>query len=97
MKKTSSYTTYEPLHGYGIMRKVEEISGGRLRLAAGTLYGALNSLMSKGLIVALPVVEGSRKKEYEITSMGKGQVETEIARLKELYENGITISGRLAR
>ena len=34
----------QPLHGYGIMQRVEEMSGGRLRMAAGTLYGALSSL-----------------------------------------------------
>ena len=39
---------YQPLHGYGIMQKAEEFSGGRVRLAAGTLYGALNTLQDKG-------------------------------------------------
>ena len=33
-----------PLHGYGIMQNVEHLSGGRVRLAAGTLYGALATL-----------------------------------------------------
>ena len=36
---------YHPQHGYGIMQQTEQLSGGRVRLAAGTLYGALNSLM----------------------------------------------------
>ena len=45
----------EPLHGYGIMQNVERLSGGRVRLAAGTLYGALNSLCDKGWIVPLPI------------------------------------------
>ena len=35
----------EPLHGYGIMQNVEKLSGGRVRLAAGTLYGAINTLL----------------------------------------------------
>ena len=38
----------EPLHGYGIMQKAEQLSSGRVRLAAGTLYGALNTLLEKG-------------------------------------------------
>ena len=43
----------EPLHGYGIIQKVEKLSGGRVRLAAGTLYGAINTLLEKGWIAAL--------------------------------------------
>ena len=38
---------YQPLHGYGIMQKAQEFSGGRVRLAAGTLYGALNACWKK--------------------------------------------------
>ena len=38
---------YEPMHGYGIMHKVEELSQGRVRLAAGTLYGAINTLVRR--------------------------------------------------
>ena len=49
----------QPMHGYGIMQNAEKLSGGRVRLAAGTLYGALNSLMEKGWICALPGGEDS--------------------------------------
>ena len=38
---------YHPQHGYGIMQQTEQLSGGRVHLAAGTLYGALNSLCAK--------------------------------------------------
>jgi len=37
----------EPLHGYGVMQYIEELSDGRVTLAAGTLYGALDSLLEK--------------------------------------------------
>lgn len=84
---------YEPLHGYGIMQKAEEFSGGRVRLAAGTLYGALNTLQDKGWIEALPCTPGSRKKEYRITAAGRAAVERELARLKELVKNGEQITG----
>lgn len=47
---------YQPLHGYGIMQKTQEFSGGRVRLAAGTLYGALNALLEKA---------GSRRCRYK--------------------------------
>lgn len=83
----------EPLHGYGIMQNVETLSKGRVTLAAGTLYGALNALMAKGWIKSLPVEENSRKKEYEITPEGKTILNSEIERLKELYTNGVAIIG----
>lgn len=84
---------YQPLHGYGIMQKAEEFSGGRVRLAAGTLYGALNTLQDKGWIEALPCTPGSRRKEYRITAAGRAAVENELARLKELVKNGEQVTG----
>ena len=45
-----------PLHGYGIMQRTAELSGGRLVISAGTLYGALSTLMDKGWIEQLEVL-----------------------------------------
>ena len=88
---------YRPRHGYGIMQQVEELSGGRIRLAAGTLYGALNTMCDKGWIVNLPVEEGSRKKEYRITAVGLEILKKEITRLRELVNNGeLILAGELA-
>lgn len=81
----------EPMHGYGIMQKVEQLSNGRVKLAAGTLYGAISTLLEKGWIVALSEEKGSRKKEYLITEQGKEMLCAEIDRLKELLENGSRI------
>lgn len=75
-----------PLHGYGIIQNVDALSRGRVHLAAGTLYGALNTLLEKGWIRALP--EEDRKKEYEITPQGLETLRQEILRLSELLENG---------
>ena len=50
---------WTPQHGYGIMQQTEQLSGERVRLAAGTLYGALNALCEKGWIAPLPVAHGS--------------------------------------
>ena len=61
---------YHPRHGYGIMQETQQLSGGRVRLAAGTLYGALNALCEKGWISLLPMESGSRKQEYQLTSAG---------------------------
>ena len=80
-----------PRHGYGIMQNAEILSAGRVRLAAGTLYGAINSLLEKGWIMALPGEKDSRKKEYVITEEGKSILKSEIARLQELVANGTRI------
>lgn len=77
-----------PLHGYGIMQNVEKLSGGRLRLAAGTLYGAISSMLEKGWITALNANADSRKKEYVITDAGRQVLRAEYARLRELVDNG---------
>ena len=82
-----------PLHGYGIMQFAEEMSSGRVKLAAGTLYGALSSLCEKGWIKELPVVEGSRKKEYEITDAGRQVLKNELSRLRQLVKCGEKILG----
>ena len=78
----------EPLHGYGIMQNVSQLSNGRVNLAAGTLYGAINTLLEKNWINALPGESDSRKKEYLITETGKQILRSELARLNELIENG---------
>ncbi len=81
----------EPMHGYGIMQNVERLSTGRVRLAAGTLYGAISTLLEKGWITALDSDNDSRKKEYQITDLGKSALQGEISRLQELLQNGRAI------
>lgn len=78
----------EARHGYGIMQNAEALSNGRVRLAAGTLYGALNTLLEKGWIVTLEGEKNSRKKEYIITDTGREVLQNELARLEELVTNG---------
>lgn len=77
-----------PLHGYGIMQNVKELSNDRLSLGAGTLYGAINTLLEKGWIRPVEGGSDSRKKEYVITELGKTVVNHEILRLEELINNG---------
>ncbi len=75
-----------PLHGYGIIKKVAEMTNGRVNLGAGTLYGAINTLSSKGYIVESSV--NVAKKEYIITDLGLEVLKQEYARLNELVANG---------
>ena len=83
----------QPLHGYGIMQKMDEMSHRRLRMAAGTLYGALSSLQEKGWIEALSGAADSRKKEYILTQAGCAVLDKELQRLEELVNNGHTVLG----
>lgn len=82
-----------PLHGYGIMQNVDDMSGGRVKLAAGTLYGALSTMLERDWIQALPEDKDSRKKEYLITDLGHSILQGEMLRLRELLANGERISG----
>ena len=82
-----------PRHGYGIMQETERMSQGRVKLAAGTLYGAINGLLDKGWIQAVPGAEDSRRKEYALTDKGKEALESELDRLRELVDNGESVLG----
>jgi DNA-binding PadR family transcriptional regulator len=84
---------YTPLHGYGIMQKVDELSHGRVNLGAGTLYGAINTLLDKGWITPLAGEADSRRKEYAITKEGREVVAIELIRLQELLDNGRMVTG----
>ena len=82
---------YTPQHGYGIMQRTEALSGGRVRLAAGTLYGALTSLCEKEWIVPLPMSGDTRRKEYQLTAKGLAVLKNELNRLRQLVANGETV------
>ena len=88
---------YAPLHGYGIMQKVAELSVGRVNLAAGTLYGALGTLVEKGWIAALQEEQNNRQKRYVVTELGKRVAAKELFRLRELLANGEEIIEREAK
>jgi DNA-binding PadR family transcriptional regulator len=80
----------EPRHGYAIMQWVGEVTGQRVKLGPGTLYGALTALQDRGFIV--PVGEGlegnERRKVYGLTDRGRALLETETSRLKSMAEIG---------
>ncbi len=79
-----------PLHGYGIIKKVENMTDGRLILAAGTLYGAISKLISYNLITLVSEdVNNKRKKEYLITDEGIELLNFELLRIKKMVSNSI--------
>ncbi|WP_208560918.1 PadR family transcriptional regulator [Marinilactibacillus kalidii] len=59
----------EPAHGYLIMQKIEMLSEGQVRMAAGTLYGALDNLL-KAKLIKPTESEDKRRKTYIITEKG---------------------------
>lgn len=78
----------KPNHGYGIIQEISKITKGRLVLGPGTLYGAINSMLSKNWIKLYSEDKASRKKkEYILTKDGEEIFYKEVERLKELIQN----------
>ncbi len=79
----------EPLHGYGIIKNAENLSSGRVRLGAGTLYGALDKMTKKKWISQKKrTAESGRRIVYELTGLGHEVLENEVRRLRELVRHG---------
>ncbi|KAB2337891.1 PadR family transcriptional regulator [Actinomadura rudentiformis] len=76
----------EPLYGYGIIAAVRELSEGRVKLGAGTLYGALDRLADDGLVVLdhEEVVDGRFRRYYALTGAGREALDAETERLAAL-------------
>ena len=79
----------EDLHGYGIMRQVEQQTNGRMRLGPGTLYTSIQSLLEEGLIEELQSAadrnaEPERRRYYRLTSAGRKLARAEAERLADL-------------
>jgi DNA-binding PadR family transcriptional regulator len=79
----------EDLHGYAIMRQVEEQSGGRIRLGPGTLYSSIQALLEAGLIEEVDLSGKSesfdeRRRYYRLTSTGRKLARAEAEKLADL-------------
>jgi DNA-binding PadR family transcriptional regulator len=74
----------EPLHGYGVIQSVLSLSGGEVKLRAGTLYGALDRLAEQELVEVdrEEAVDGRLRRYYRLTDSGAGALSAEIARLR---------------
>jgi DNA-binding PadR family transcriptional regulator len=79
-----------PRHGYGIMQAVSVMSKGLVKLAPGTLYGALTKLLEQGMILRAgeSAESDERRKTYALTDMGRKVVGLEVMRLASLVEVG---------
>ena len=87
-----------PMHGYGVIQEVKELTGGVVRLGPGTMYGALTALRERRMIEPVEPVEpaepvvgtgrGRQRKEYVLTALGREVLRLEQARLQKLADIG---------
>ncbi len=73
----------EESHGYGIVRKVDTLTHGQIRLSPGTLYGSLSKMEKDGLIRF--VREEEKRKIYQITALGLEVLQKELERIERLH------------
>jgi len=88
MTESSFYILFclrQPQHGYGISRRVREMTGGALVISAGTMYGTLSKMEKDGLIAF--VREEEKRKLYQITPLGAEVLALELRRIERLYKN----------
>lgn len=83
----------EPLHGYGVMKKVNEISQGTVSVGPGTLYGVFSNLEKEKLI--LKIKEEDRRKSYVLTPKGRQVLLRQIERLEIMTGNGVGVKQSL--
>ncbi len=75
----------QPRHGYAILKDVESMSGGRVLLSTGTLYGALQRLLAEGWIERIQEDNAPRdRRTYRLTSRGRRNLQMEIERMRAL-------------
>lgn len=73
----------EPLHGYAIVKRAQELSDGRVRLTTGTLYAALDRLTREEMVRVAEeaVVNGRARRTYELTQRGMSALQAEAERM----------------
>lgn len=73
----------EALHGYAIVKRAYELSGGRVRLTTGTLYAALDRLTGEEMVRVAEesVVNGRARRTYQLTDQGLSALRKEAARM----------------
>lgn len=75
----------QPRHGYSMLKDIEAMSGGRVQLSTGTLYGALQRLLEQGWIERVEEDDAPRdRRTYRLTSRGRRNLQMEIDRMRHL-------------
>jgi DNA-binding PadR family transcriptional regulator len=86
-----------PRHGYALMKDIESLSEGRVRLSTGTLYGALRRLLQDQWIQRFEQADTSREKQaYRLTAEGRKQLHLELDRMRQLARAGARLKTKEA-
>jgi DNA-binding PadR family transcriptional regulator len=88
MTETGFYILFclqKPQHGYGINQQVKQMTNGEVTISPGTMYGTLSKMEKDGLITFLH--EEDKRKIYQISSLGREVLDTELRRIERLYKN----------
>ncbi|GEO56975.1 PadR family transcriptional regulator [Companilactobacillus bobalius] len=75
----------QPLHGYGAIQEIDRLSNGDVKIAAGTMYGAIENLLKLRWIKEVPS-QDKRRRVYQITEDGKNILELETQRMQQLVK-----------
>jgi DNA-binding PadR family transcriptional regulator len=79
----------QPRHGYALIKDIESLSNGRVRMSTGTLFGALHRLLNDGWIERFEQEDTARQKQaYRLTAAGRKQLQLELDRMKQLTRAG---------
>lgn len=78
-----------PVHGYGMMQRIRDLSGGRVQMGPGTLYGVLTRMKKEGWIILDS--QDERRKTYVITQDGLVALQAEYQRLKHMVQDGMEL------
>ncbi|MGN0666049.1 MAG: PadR family transcriptional regulator [Huintestinicola sp.] len=83
----------DPRHGYGISKFVGELTGNRIKLGSGTIYGTLTKMQRDGIISVYD--DTDKKTVYFITDNGRELLKQEISRIKLLYADAVAQEEKL--
>ena len=89
-------------HGYAIMREVEVLTEGAVRMGPGTLYGTVKKMLKARLVEESderpdPELDDQRRRYYRITGMGRHALDAEVNRMEQLARTARFIQATDAR
>ena len=87
----------EERHGYAILKDILRLTGGRMRMQAGTLYGTLQRLLEAGYVEEVPAPKragrgDSRRRYYRLTRTGRRVLDDEVERMASLVRLARTLT-----
>ena len=84
----------QPVHGYGMMQRIRELSHDRVKMGPGTLYGVLTRMRQDGWIEQIEAEGDARRKTYILTECGRSELLAEYRRLQKMVNDGAFLEER---